>query len=352
MYIVIAVIIFGILIASHELGHFLAAKASGVKVLEFSLGMGPVLLKKQGKETLYSLRAFPVGGFCAMEGEDENSADPRAFGNQSAIKRLIILFAGAAMNFLLGFLLIIIIFANVQSFSAPKITGFMDGFPYEGEQGFLEGDTIYKINGERIYFSSNVSTFLERRSGDTADIVLIRDGEKVYLNDFNIVPHEFEQDGQTVLKYGLYFESSESGAWARLKYSWYCSLDFARMARMGFADLVTGAVGVKELSGPVGIVSIINNVGNESDTFMDAIGNIAYLWAFIAINLAVVNLLPIPALDGGRILFLVINWVAEKMIRRKINPKYEGYVHAAGLVLLLGLMVFVMFNDIVRIIGV
>lgn len=352
MYIVIAIIAFGILIATHELGHFLAAKASGVRVLEFSMGMGPVLLKKQGKETLYSLRALPVGGFCAMEGEDEKSDDPRAFGNQSLIKRLIILVAGAATNFLLGFILIIIIFSNAEGFTVPTITGFMDGFPYEGQQGFQEGDTIYKINGERIYFSSNVGTFLERGRGDTVDIVLIREGEKVYLDDYYFVPQEYDQNGETVLKYGLYFGYSDSGAAAKLKYSWYCALDFARMARMGLVDIITGVVGVKDLSGPVGIVSIINDVGQESATFSEALNNIAYLWAFIAINLAVINLLPIPALDGGRILFLIVTWAAEKIVRRKINPKFEGYVHAAGLALLLGLMVFVMFNDIVRIVGV
>lgn len=352
MYIALAIIIFGILIASHELGHFLAAKAAGVRVLEFSMGMGPVLLKKQGKETLYSLRALPVGGFCAMEGEDEKSDDPRAFGNQSIIRRLIILVAGAATNFILGFVLILIIFTSMQGFTVPTISGFMDGFPYEGEQGFLEGDTIYKINGERIYFSSNVGTFMARRNGETADIVLIRDGEKVYLDDFYIVPHEYEQNGEKVTKYGMYFGYSDSGAGAKLKYSWYCALDFARMARMGLVDIITGVVGFEDLSGPVGIVSIINDVGQESATFPEALSNIAYLWAFISINLAVVNLLPIPALDGGRILFLVVTWAAEKIAKRKINPKYEGYIHAAGLVLLLGFMVFVMFNDIVRIISV
>ena len=353
MYIVIAIIIFGLLIATHELGHFLAAKACGVKVLEFAIGMGPTLLKKQGKETLYSWRLLPLGGFCAMEGEDEDSLDPRAFTNQNAWKRILILVAGAGMNFLTGFVLILIVFSTAVGFNTPTITGFMDGCPYVGEQGFLEGDTIYKIDGERTYFSSNVSTFLSRAGGDTVDIVLIRDGEKIRLDDFQLTPSVpvTDENGETVMKYGFYFGVKEQGLGAQLKYSWYCALDFVRIVRLSLVDLFTGAVGVRELSGVVGIVAMINDVGQAAPTVSDALLNIAYLAAFIAINLAVMNMLPIPALDGGRVLFLIVTWVAEHIIRRKINPKYEGYIHAAGLVLLLGLMVFVMFNDVVKLVS-
>ena len=351
MYIVIAIIVFGILIATHELGHFLAAKACGVKVLEYAIGMGPTLLKKQGKETLYTLRALPIGGFCAMEGEDDDSPDPRAFGNQSTWRRLVILVAGAAMNFLFGFLLIILIFSQAQAFNTPTITGFMDGYPNQGEQGLMVGDTIYKIDGHRIYFSSNASTYLSRGNGETVDLVIIRDGEKIELNDFPMQLREYEVDGETQLKYGLYFGVKEGGFLASLKYSWYCAVDFVRLIWMSLGDLVTGVVGIRDLSGPVGIVDIMNDVAQDSETFGDAIYNIAYLSAFIAVNLAVMNLLPIPALDGGRILFLIISWVVEHVARRRLDPKYEGYVHTAGFVLLLALMVFVMANDIWRIIG-
>ena len=353
MYIVIAIIIFGFLIATHELGHFLAAKACGVKVLEFAIGMGPAILKKQGKETLYSLRILPLGGFCAMEGEDEDTGDPRAFTRQRTWKRVIILVAGAAMNFITGFILILIVFSTAAGFNTPTITGFMDGCPYVGEQGFLEGDTIYKIDGERTYFSSNVSTFLSRADSDTVDIVLIRDGEKVYLDDFTLTPSvPVEENGETVMKYGFYFGVKEQGLGAQLKYSWYCAIDFVRMVRLSLVDLFTGAVGVRELSGVVGIVAMINDVGQAAPSISDALLNIAYLAAFIAINLAVMNMLPIPALDGGRVLFLILTRIVELISRRKLNPKYEGYIHAAGLVLLLGLMVFVMFNDVVKLVSV
>lgn len=352
MYIIIAIIIFGILVATHELGHFLMAKACGVKVIEYAIGMGPAIFKKQGKETLYSLRILPLGGYCAMEGEDADSEDPRAFGNQAVWKRLLILVAGAAMNFITGFLLILLVFSQQEGFMTPTITGFMDGCPYVGEYGLMEGDEFYKINGERIYFSSDVSTYLQRGGKDTADIVLIRDGKKVVLDDYPMTLVEYPtEDGGTELKYGLYFGVKETGALARLKYSWYCALDFVRLVRLSLVDLFTGALGIKDMNGVVGIVSVMNDVGKSSPTFYDAMMNIAYMTALIAINLAVMNLLPIPALDGGRVLFLLLTWVIEKLSRRKLDPKYEGYINAAGLTLLLALMVFVMFNDIWKIIS-
>lgn len=354
MFILVAIIAFGILIASHEFGHFIAAKLCGVKVQEFAIGMGPKLLQKQGKETLYTWRALPIGGFCAMEGEDEDTGDPRAFTRQSAWKRLIILCAGAAMNFLIGLILIFLVFSTAAGFSTPTVTDFMDGCPYAGEQGFQAEDTIYKINGERTYFSTNVLTFLTRAGGKNVDVVVLRDGKKVSLHFDELIPtvEDTNENGNTTLKYGFYFGVKERGLGSQIRYTWYCALDFVRLVRLSLVDLFTGGVGVKDLSGVVGIVAMINDVGKEAPNVADALLNIAYLVAFIAINLAVMNMLPIPALDGGRVLFLILTWIIERIIRRKVDPKYEGYIHAAGLVLLLGLMVFVMFNDVVRIIGV
>ena len=352
MYIIIAIIIFGLLIASHELGHFIVAKLCGVKVLEFAIGMGPTLLKKQGKETLYSWRLLPLGGFCAMEGEDEDTGDPRAFTKQSAWKRILILVAGAAMNFITGLLLILIVFSTAVGFNTPTITGFMDGCPYVGEYGFMEGDTIYSIDGHRTYFSGNVTTYLSRAEDEYVDIVLKRGEDKVRLDDYRLVPsiEVTDENGNTSMKYGFYFGVKEHGFGAQLKYSWYCAMDFVRMVWMSLGDLLSGVVGVKEMSGVVGIVAMINDVGQSAPTVTDALLDIAYLAAFIAVNRAVMNLLPIPALDGGRILFLILTWIIEHITRRKLDPKYEGYVHAAGLVLLIGLMVFVMFNDVVKLI--
>ncbi|MGM9615398.1 MAG: M50 family metallopeptidase [Oscillospiraceae bacterium] len=354
LYILLAILIFGVLIAIHEWGHFMAARACGVKVLEFSMGMGPLLWQRESKNgTMISLRALPIGGFCAMEGEDEDSDDPAAFNNAAAWKRLIILVAGAAMNFLFGLVLILLVFTQLDAFSTPVITGFMDGCPYEGEDGLQTGDVFWKINGERIYFSSDVATYLERRTGETSDIVVIRDGKKVELENFPMTMREYTdaETGETLLRYGLYFGVRETGVGAKLKYSWYCAKDFVRMVRLGLSDLLTGAIGMKQMTGVVGIVDMIADVGTQSPTVADALLNIAYLSAFIAINLAVMNLLPLPALDGGRVFFLLVTWLLEHILRRKIEPKYEGYINTAGLVALMGLMVYVMYNDIARIIG-
>ena len=343
MYIILAILMFGVLIAVHELGHFIAAKACGVRVDEFAIGMGPALWKKQGEETLYSLRALPIGGYCAMAGDD-----PRAFTSQAPWKRIIILVAGAAMNFLIGLVLIFIVFSGAEAFSSPVVTDFFEGCPYESEEGLHAGDRFYSIDGHRIYFSSNVTTYLSRR-GSTHDIVVIRDGEKVALNDFTLKPLEYE--GHEGLFYGFEFGAREDATLgAKLRNTWYCSLDFVRMVYMSLGDLLAGAVGVNDLSGPVGIVSMMNDVGNQSASTADALMNIAYLAGFIAVNLAVMNLLPIPALDGGRIFLLLVTLLIEAVSRRRLDPKYEGYIHTGGMVLLLGLMAYVMFNDIVKIV--
>ncbi len=352
LYVLLAILIFGVLIAIHELGHFMAARLCGVRVLEFSLGMGPALWSRETKSgTQISLRALPIGGFCAMEGEEGDSDDPAAFSNAAVWKRLIILVAGAFMNFLLGFVLVIVCFSQLEAFTTPTITGFMEGCPYEGADGLMEGDTFYRINGERIYFSSDVATYLARGGSDYADIVLVRDGQKVRLDHYKMTVREYTDPdtGEQTMKYGLYFGVKETGVLAQLKYSWYCAMDFVRMVRLGLTDLITGAVGVKQMTGVVGIVDMMAEVGTSSPTVYDGLLNIAYLAAFIAVNLAVMNLLPLPALDGGRIFFLLVTWVLEHIFRRKIDPKYEGYVNTAGLVLLMGLMVYVMYNDIARI---
>jgi len=346
MYIVIAIIMFGLLITTHELGHFLAAKACDVKVSEFSIGMGPLIFKRQKGETQYSLRALPIGGFCAMD-EDEESDDARAFVNQSRPKRLLILLAGVAMNFLTGFIILLFIVPGANSFLKPVINDFYEDCPYESTDGLQKGDVFYKIDGHRIYFTTNISTYLSRGTG-VYDIELYRDGQKVVLEDYELVPVKYEENGQTVMKYGLYFGEKETGIWAGIRNSWYCALDFVRMVWMGLSDLVTGAVGIKDMSGPVGIVTLINDVGQSAETTSAAAFSISYLSAFIAVNLAVMNLLPIPALDGGRILFLLLDGLVELLTKRKLNPKYEGYIHAAGMVLLLGLMAVVMFNDIYK----
>ncbi|HHU06634.1 MAG TPA: hypothetical protein GXZ65_09190 [Clostridiales bacterium] len=350
MYIAIAIIVFGLLITVHELGHFLAAKSLGVKVNEFAIGMGPAIIKKQGRETLYSLRILPIGGFCALEGQDEDSSDPGSFMKKPIWKRFIILVAGSFMNFLAGFLILAALFSGYGTITTTTLAGFMEGFPNTETSYLREGDTFYSIDGERIFLSNDITTFLSRGNGKTADIVVIRDGKKVFLGDFPISLREYEVNGEKVLRYGIYLKAEKATLGLKLRHTWYSSISFVRMVRMGLSDLITGNVGVRELSGPIGIVGIINEVGSTAASKSAAFANIAYICAFIAINLAVMNMLPIPALDGGRIFFMLVTFVTEKILRRRINPKYENFVHLAGFVLLMGLMVFVFFNDILKLV--
>ncbi len=350
MFIIIAILAFGVLVGIHEFGHFVAAKSLGVKVNEFSIGMGPAIFKRQKGETLYALRCLPIGGYCAMEGEDEETDDPRCFTKQSSWKKIVILSAGSFMNFLLGLVLVLIIFSQAAGFNAPVISGFTENNPYEGADGLQVGDEIYSVDGHRIYFTGNFNLYLNRGADTNYDIVVIRDGERVELNDFKLEPYE-QEDGSML--YGLRFSVDPPTLGNVLKYSWYTTIDFVRQVWIALSDLVGGLVGLDDMAGVVGIVDMINDVGSEtaeSQGIGAALSDIAYLVAFIAVNLAVMNMLPIPALDGGRVLFVLINAIVHLVSRRRIPARYEGYVHTAGFVLLIGLMVVVMYNDISRLI--
>ena len=351
IYIIIAIVIFGLLIAIHELGHFQSAKACGVKVLEFSIGMGPQLWHKEGKETQYSLRLFPIGGFCAMEGEDGESDDPRAFGNTAGWKKFLVLIAGAASNFIAGMLLILCLFAASTGYVSTTLSGFVDGFPCQGETMLQAGDEIVSIDGSAVLLYSDISTLLNRGNGKTHDIVVRRDGEKITLNDLPLTPREYEVEGKKVTMYGLYFQSKEATFGSKLRLGLANSVDFVRMIWWSLEDLFTGAVGFSALSGPIGIVDAMGQMAESADGVRQAVDNLLYFAAFLAINLAFMNLLPLPALDGGRVFFLILNGLAVLLFRRRIPAKYEGYVHFGGLVLLLGLMVVVAVQDVYRIIG-
>lgn len=348
LFIFIAILFFGVLVAVHEAGHFCAAKACGVRVNEFSIGMGPAILKKQRGETLYSLRLIPFGGFCAMSGEDEESDDPRAFTSQSAWKRLIILAAGSFMNFLLGLLIVIVLYSGAEAFNAPVLAGFMEGCPYEGEEAFQVGDRFIRINGKRVYMYYDIGDLLAKGS-NRHDIVIKRGNERIRYKDMELVPLEYE--GQSRKMYGFLLGYEEATLLVKLRYSWGAVVEFARMVWWGLGELFSGNVGVSDLSGPVGIVDMMADTATQAETVSAGLFDIFYFGAFIAVNLAIMNMLPIPAVDGGRIFFLIVSFVIEKIIGRKLNPKYEGYIHAAGLILLLALMAFVMFNDVFKLIG-
>ena len=350
MYLVIAILMFGFLIFIHEFGHFITAKLFDVKVNEFSIFMGPRLLHWGKGETEYSLRLFPVGGYCAMEGEDGSSSDPRSFTAKAAWKRVIILAAGAGMNFLAGILILILIYAGTAGFRTTEVTGFIDGCELQGEAGLQVGDVIREIDGKKIYIFTDFSMILERTDEGNMEVVVERDGEERTLT-LDMTKRDFVIDGETQHIYGLQFQGiRKNSVAADIQNAWLTAIDFGRMVRWGLFDLLTGNAGLSDMSGPVGIVDTIQDTGKSAESTGEGILNVLYFCAFIAVNLAFMNMLPIPALDGGHIFFLLVTLLIEKIIRRKVNPKYEAYIHMAGLIILLGLMLLVTFQDISKII--
>lgn len=360
LYILIAILMFGILIALHEFGHFAAAKLCGVKVNEFAIGMGPLLLHRQKGETEYSLRAFPIGGFCAMEGEEEGeSPDPRAFPNRPWWQRLIILLAGVFMNFVTGLVILLCLFWGAEGFYQPVISGFVEGTSPVAQQLLQVGDEIIQVDGHAIYLQSDVSLFLNRVSGDRVNIT-VRRGEDTIRHEVPLtqIPQE---DGTSRRMLGIYLNSVEPATFgAKLKVTWFQAIDYVRLVWMSLGDLVSGAVGLRDMSGVVGIVDMVGDLGEAgaeaaeaagTSAFLGAMVNILNFVAFISINLAVMNLLPIPALDGGQIFFMGINGVLLAIRGKKLDPKYQGWVTAAGFALLMLLMVAVTVSDVLKLFG-
>ena len=359
VYILAAILIFGILIAVHELGHFLAAKLCGVQVNEFSIGMGPAVWHRQKGETAYSFRILPIGGYCAMEGEDTDTGNARAFTRQGFWKKLVILAAGAFMNFLTGLLIVAILFSGAGAFYVDGIQGLAPEVSQTGENGLMAGDRIYKVNGWRTYLGGDAQMFLGY-SGDTADLEVIRDGRHITVRD---IPRQTctDQAGNPYQGFGLYVGRLpvEASPLKRIQYTWYQTLDFVQLVWFSLGQLLTGGAGLGDVSGPVGIVTTIRDVGTEAQEsaeannqngLLAAAQSIAYFAALIAVNLAVMNLLPLPALDGGRIFFLLVDAVSMVLFKRKVPEKYQAAVNTAGFVLLMGFMLLVTFQDVFKLI--
>ncbi len=348
--IVLIILFFGLLIAIHEFGHFVAAKTLGVRVNEFSIGMGPALLSRERGETLYSLRAFPIGGFCAMEGEEDASDDPRSFHNKPFWKKFIILVAGAALNFVAGLLLILLIMGLAGSPAAPVFTGVMEGAEAVLDTGLQPGDQFYTIDGHRIYFQNDALIYLQR-AGETVEVTVLRDGEKVDLGKISLPYRQLvDENGQQVEKRGIYVgQFLEDTVGTRLRNSWYQAIDYVRMVWMGLGDIVTGTMGLRDMSGVIGIVAMAGDVGQagaEAAGLFGAVVNILDFTALIAINLAVMNLLPIPALDGGQIFLMLVNGIYRLFRKKYIDQKYLGYVNMVGFFCLIALMVLVAISDV------
>lgn len=335
--ILLAILIFGVIILIHEMGHFLTAKAVGISVPEFSIGMGPKLFQFGRGETRYTLRLFPIGGYVAMEGEDEDSVDERAFCNKKPLQKILVIAAGATMNLLLGFLIMLGIVCSRPVVTSTQI-GYFDPSAVSNSKLAL-GDEILQINDYRVRTANDLIYAFVDVGKDPVQITVRRDGEIVQLQD---VPFAYEEvEGQTIVKLDFKVQGLSKTPLRVLRESWYMTTGVVKEVWTSFGKLITGQFAMNQLSGPVGVTQMIGEVASTRDY-----SSIFLMTAFITINIGIFNLLPLPALDGGRLFFLLI-----ELIRGKpIAPKYEGYVHAAGLFLLMGLMLFVTFNDIVRLI--
>ena len=349
VYILAAILIFGLLIAVHEFGHFITAKLCGVKVNEFSIGMGPLLWQKQKGETEYSLRLLPIGGYCAREGEDEDTGDSRSFVRQPLRKKFLILVAGTAMNFLTGLVIVLVLFAGAGGFCVDQLADFADGFPLEGEDGLMVGDVVYKVDGYRTYLRGDTSMFLRYNDGQGIDLEVIRDGEHIVLEDFPMYRRDYDGTGQQRfgVSIGTLVVPKTFRTW--LQYSWYQALDYVQMVWFSLVQLVNGNVGIQEMGGPVMIMDTIAEVGVASETAALAVRNIASIAALIAVNLAVMNLLPIPGLDGGRIFFLAVDAVSLLLFKRKVPEKYQAAINLVGMVALLGFMLLITVKDVFQV---
>ena len=364
MSIIIAIIVFSIIIIVHELGHFFAAKRCGIRVEEFSVGMGPLIVSKKRGETEYSLRAFPIGGYCKMQGElDEEDgggiADPdyersRSFNQKSVMQKIGVIFAGPAMNFVLAFVLVFILI-GANGFLLPQIKSVVENSPAY-EAGLREGDEIIKVNGKRVLIYQDYYTALETRSADSeVSLTVKRDGEKI---DVSVVPEYSEENGRYMIgfsfdgRYGIFSEKVEgferASLWETVKTDIGMMAYFVKSVVVGLVRLFTFQVRSEEVSGPIGIINTIGDTyeAGLAYSFKDAILNLFALSALLSTNLGVFNLFPIPAVDGGRLAFLIV----EGIRRKPVNPETEGRIHLAGYIMLMVFMVFVAFNDIVNII--
>lgn len=341
LQIILAILAFGMLVIVHEFGHFITAKRGGVQVNEFWIGMGPTILKKEHNGTLYCLKALPFGGACVMEGEDEESESAHAFGNASLPRRMLIVAAGALMNFLVGFLIVLAVI-QPNGPNGGYIVSTLDSVDPASTAaaagGLQAGDEILEVDGYNILLRSDFEMALSRGADTTYEIVVRRDGEKVTLPAVVLEATIEGEDGRKMI--GLTFAEQPDSIGMHIKMAVRTSLNYARLVWVSLGMLVSGQVGVDQLSGPVGVASVMASTASYS------IMAFLQLVAFISINLGVMNLLPLPALDGGRLVFLII----EGIRRKPVPAKYEGYIHAAGLMLLLALMVYVTGQDILRIV--
>lgn len=339
MSIIFAIIIFSLIILFHELGHFLVAKKCDVKVNEFCLGLGPTIFHFQKGETTYSLKLLPFGGACMMEGEDTDSTDSRAFNKKSVWQRFAIVAAGPIFNFIMAYVLSVILIGAI-GYDAPVITGVMEGYSAE-EQGMQAGDKIVSLNHYRVHFYQEVSVYSFFHPGETMEVTYLRDGEK---KTATITPKYNEEDGRYLLGITGNYAREKGNVIDTLCYGFYEMKYQIYTTFQSLKMLFTGQLSVNDMSGPVGIVKTIGDTydASVSSGAFYVLMNMLNIAVLLSANLGVMNLLPLPALDGGRLVFYVVEAIRGK----RIDEEIEGRVHLIGFALLMVLMVVIMFNDI------
>ena len=335
--ILVAVVIFCIIVVVHEFGHFSVAKLCGIRVDEFSVGMGPAIFKKQGKETLYSIRALPIGGFCSM-GEDVDSDEPDSFRKKPVAARMAVIVAGAFMNIVLGFVIALIAFA-VSGKAVSSTIVYLDENAESAKYGLMLNDTITEINGLTVFTAKDITYQLGNDEDGIVDIVVKRHGEKVRLDDVHFITEVNPETGKQTLKYDFKVKAEGITLSNILPYTVKNVIYYGRIVLMSLKDLISGRYGINDLQGPVGILSTIGTSVTEMGFDWDFILQMSTL---ITINIGIFNLLPLPALDGGRFVFLVI----EAIRRKPIKAEVEGGIHFAGMALLILLMIVVTVNDV------
>ncbi len=346
VYILVAILVFGIIIMIHECGHFAAAKACGVRVNEFSIGMGPKILRKRRGDTDYCVGLLPIGGYVSMEGEDDNSNDPRAFNRKPVWQRLIIVCAGAFMNLVLGFVILILVTSFSKGITSTEVAKFYSDDAPSHLSGLEVGDRIIRVNGLRVFCDTDISYQFQLDEDRTFEFVVIRGGEKVTLPAVRFDGETYE-DGTQGLVIDFMVKGEKVNPLTVISYSSRKLVSVARMIWLTLFDLIRGRYSINDLSGPVGIVNAIGDVVGETSqgvAFGEMLMDLMNFVVFITVNVGIFNLLPIPALDGARAFFLII----EAIRRKPIAPEHEGMVHFVGFVLLMGLMLVVTVFDIMK----
>ena len=313
MYIIIAILLFGLLIFIHELGHYITARIFGVAINEFSIGMGPKIFSHTSKKTniAYSLRALPIGGYVSMAGEDEESDNPNAFDKKPVWQRMIITVAGSVSNILLAFVVMFILVASTPTIGSTQISKFREG-AVSPNYDLQVGDIITEINGNDVHITRELGYYISRYGIEPVDIKLLRNGEEILLSNVVFAIATDDASGMVYGSADFYVNVAEKNFGTVIKNGFFESCLTIRMLIDSLVDLFSGAYGVDDLSGPVGVTTVIADAAKTNAY------QLWYIFVFIAMNLGVMNLLPFPALDGGRLIVLVI----ELIIRRPVNIRY------------------------------